>query len=91
MTDDEDGHRLLGKRSRRESAADAQHDEDMGGDTPHVPIHDERAGDDAGSNDSDDDVGPMPMPEESAGNGAPKKKRKGESPSIWRMCYISGS
>lgn len=27
--------------------------------------------------DSDDDVGPMPMPAEPAGNGGAKKKRKG--------------
>lgn len=34
----------------------------------------------------DDDVGPMPMPEGTAGNGAVKKKRKGELYLCYTMC-----
>ena len=58
-----DEETVLGKRTR--NGQDAEDEQ-----KPMSPQDEEM-------DDSDDDVGPMPLPEGAGGNGAVKKKRKG--------------
>lgn len=66
MSDSEHDASVLGKRARNGPEADIAEDADMN--PPSTAQEDDE---------SDDDVGPMPMPEDAAPNTATKKKRKG--------------
>jgi peptidylprolyl isomerase domain and WD repeat-containing protein 1 len=63
MSDSEPDASTLGKRARNGPHADISEDAEM-----HPSSDDDE---------SDDDVGPMPMPEGAADNAVAKKKRKG--------------
>ena len=64
MSDSEHDASILGKRARNGPGADTSEDAEM---KPAAPQDEDE---------SDDDVGPMPMPE-GADNAVTKKKRKG--------------
>lgn len=66
MSDSEQNPSVLGKRSTRNGEEDTKLDQVM-------DIHPDTG------DDSDDDVGPMPMPAGAGDNGGLKKKRKGMS------------
>jgi len=66
MSDSEQDASVLGKRARNGPGADIPEDTEMN--PPSGPQDDEE---------SDDDVGPMPMPEGAPENAGTKKKRKG--------------
>jgi peptidylprolyl isomerase domain and WD repeat-containing protein 1 len=68
MSDSEQDASVLGKRARNGPENDTAEDADM--DPPSAAQEDDE---------SDDDVGPMPMPEGATSNAATKKKRKGTS------------
>jgi peptidylprolyl isomerase domain and WD repeat-containing protein 1 len=72
MSESETG--VLGKRTRRGDDGEAM-------DTALPP-------DAAEEDDSDNDVGPMPMPAEAASNGGAKKKRKGLCCGLYRIRLI---
>jgi peptidylprolyl isomerase domain and WD repeat-containing protein 1 len=67
MSDSEPDASILGKRARNGPNADISEDAEMG---PPSAIQED-------DDESDDDVGPMPMPEGVADNTVTKKKRKG--------------
>ncbi len=67
MSDSEHDASILGKRTRNGPDADISEDAEM--DPPSAIQEDD--------GESDDDVGPMPMPESAADNAVTKKKRKG--------------
>lgn len=67
MSDSEHDASILGKRARNGPDAVISEDAEMG---PPSAIQED-------DDESDDDVGPMPMPEGAAENAVTKKKRKG--------------
>jgi peptidylprolyl isomerase domain and WD repeat-containing protein 1 len=67
MSDSEHDASILGKRARNGPDAGISEDAEMG---PPPAIQED-------DDESEDDVGPMPMPEGAAENAVTKKKRKG--------------
>lgn len=67
MSDSEHDASILGKRARNGPDGDIPEDAEMR--LPSATQEDD--------DESDDDVGPMPMPEGAADNAVTKKKRKG--------------
>jgi peptidylprolyl isomerase domain and WD repeat-containing protein 1 len=67
MSDSEHDASILGKRARNGPGADISEDAEMNPPSAIQEVDDE----------SDDDVGPMPMPEGAADIAVTKKKRKG--------------
>lgn len=67
MSDSEHDASILGKRARNGPDAETSEDAEM---NPPSAVQED-------DDESDDDVGPMPMPEGAAENTVTKKKRKG--------------
>ena len=80
MSDSEHDASILGKRARNGPDADISEDAEM---NPPSAIQED-------DDESDDDVGPMPMPEGAADVAVTKKKRKGMFRTITR-CPIARS